>query len=201
MPIESARRRSSFPSLRSASSLVEVIMTRLISWFFIRSMMLGRPSWILRTISQGTPVSRRYLAVPEVATKPKPRLPRSRAIATTSFLCLSATDRKTFPCLGSFWPAAIWALAKAAAKVLSMPMTSPVERISGPRRVSAPGNLLKGRTTSLTATWGGWGSSVKLISWRVLPDMRSEAYLAMGCPTALATKGTVRDARGLASMM
>lgn len=42
---------------------------------------------------------------------------------------------------------------------------------------------------------------VKLMSLSVLPLISSEAYLAMGWPTALATKGTVRDARGLASMM
>jgi hypothetical protein len=31
-----------------------------------------------------------------------------------------------------------------------MPMTSPVERISGPRMMSTPGNLLNGKTLSLT---------------------------------------------------
>lgn len=39
------------------------------------------------------------------------------------------------------------------------------------------------------------------ISASDLPAMSSEAYLTMGWPTAFATKGTVRDARGLASMM
>ena len=82
-----------------------------------------------------------------------------------------------------------------------MPMTSPVERISGPNRVSAPGNLSKGRTASFTATWGRMGSSSNSISARVLPDMSSEAYLASGRPMALDTNGTVRLARGLASMM
>mmetsp|Transcript_894 Transcript_894/g.2081 ORF Transcript_894/g.2081 Transcript_894/m.2081 type:complete len:325 (-) Transcript_894:2193-3167(-) len=82
-----------------------------------------------------------------------------------------------------------------------MPITSPVERISGPSRVSAPTNLSKGSTASFTATWLILGSSVKWISSRVMPAISRLAYLAMGWPTALATKGTVREARGLASMM
>ena len=45
------------------------------------------------------------------------------------------------------------------------------------------------------------GSSVNPISGRVLPLMSKLAYLAMGCPTALATNGTVLEALGLASMM
>ena len=35
-----------------------------------------------------------------------------------------------------------------------MPMTSPVDRISGPRIRSTPGSLLKGNTASFTATYG-----------------------------------------------
>mmetsp|Transcript_14341 Transcript_14341/g.41816 ORF Transcript_14341/g.41816 Transcript_14341/m.41816 type:complete len:356 (-) Transcript_14341:2023-3090(-) len=119
-----------------------------------------------------------------------------------SALCLSVIVMNTLPDLGKRRPAAIAALAYAPAKVASMPMTSPVERISGPRSVSQPGNLLNGMTTSLTATWlVGSGSSVRPISGSVLPDMMSDAYFAIGWPTALATNGTVRDARGLASMM
>ena len=95
------------------------------------------------------------------------------------------------PVAGSFWPAAICALAYAAAKSMSMPITSPVDRISGPSSVSAPGNLLNGSTTSLTATCAGIGSSVNPSSGSVLPLMTREAYLAIGWPTALATKGTL----------
>ena len=35
-------------------------------------------------------------------------------------------------------PAAIWLLAKASPKVRSMPITSPVERISGPEHARRP---------------------------------------------------------------
>ncbi len=38
-----------------------------------------------------------------------------------------------------------------------MPITSPVERISGPRMVSTPGNFWNGNTDSLTATCMGQG--------------------------------------------
>ena len=53
---------------------------------------------------------------------------------------------------GSRSPAASWLLANASPKVVSMPMTSPVLRISGPSTVSASGNRLNGSTASLTAT-------------------------------------------------
>ena len=82
-----------------------------------------------------------------------------------------------------------------------MPITSPVERISGPKIVSVPGNLLKGNTASLTAIWLGVGSLVKLSDSKVLPDMIKEASFAKGTPVVFETKGTVREARGLASIM
>ena len=78
-------------------------------------------------------------------------------------------------------------------------MTSPVERISGPRMMSTPWNLLKGKTDSLTAQYFGHSSAVKPTSWRLLPAMTFAANLASGRPIALLTKGTVREARGLTS--
>ena len=61
-----------------------------------------------------------------------------RAMGTMSSLYLSTMVMNTLPLLGSFWPAAIAALAYALAKLWSMPITSPVLRISGPSSVSAP---------------------------------------------------------------
>ena len=58
---------------------------------------------------------------------------------------------KTLPARGRDVPAASWLLPNATASVASIPMTSPVERISGPRTTSTPGNLPKGKTDSLTA--------------------------------------------------
>ena len=64
-----------------------------------------------------------------------------------------------------------------------------------------PQKLVERQHTSFTDTCLGLGSEVNPSSFRVLPDMTREAYFAMGWPMALATKGTVRLARGLASMM
>ena len=51
---------------------------------------------------------------------------------------------------GSGVPALSWAFENASPKLSPTPMTSPVERISGPRIMSVPGNLLKGKTASFT---------------------------------------------------
>mmetsp|Transcript_26527 Transcript_26527/g.67486 ORF Transcript_26527/g.67486 Transcript_26527/m.67486 type:complete len:206 (+) Transcript_26527:894-1511(+) len=172
----SACLRRSLPSVRSTWSPEAVSIIMQISPFFIRSRGLGRPSWILNTCSQGMPASRSALAVPPVATRPNPRLPRSRAMGMMADLYLSAMVRNTLPERGSFMPAAMAALAYAPAKSVSMPMTSPVERISGPSSVSQPGNLRKGSTTSLTDTWAGLGSAVNLRDSRVaLPAMMRDA--------------------------
>ena len=72
---------------------------------------------------------------------------------------MSLTDRNTRPASGRIVPAPIWALRKAKAKVRSQPMTSPVERISGPRTGSTPGKRAKGRTASLTLNQGVFGSA------------------------------------------
>ena len=45
-------------------------------------------------------------------------------------------------------------MANAIPNESAMPMTSPVERISGPRTRSTPASLLKGKTASFTATYG-----------------------------------------------
>jgi hypothetical protein len=76
-----------------------------------------------------------------------------------------------------------------------------VERISGPRMVSVPGNFSKGSTASFTAIWVGTISWVTPKSTKVFPDITCTASLARGRPVAFDTKGTVREARGLASKM
>ena len=53
---------------------------------------------------------------------------------------------------GSRVEAASWLLAKAEGKSRSIPITSPVDRISGPSTMSTPGNLMNGKTDSLTDT-------------------------------------------------
>ena len=66
----------------------------------------------------------------------------------------------TVPFFGKALLAAIWLFAKAIGKLSAMPMTSPVERISGPRMMSTPGNLLKGNTLSFTEKYVGTTSCV-----------------------------------------
>ena len=60
------------------------------------------------------------------------------ATGAMASLNLSIMVMKILPLVGSFWPAAMAALANALLKSVSMPITSPVERISGPSNVSAP---------------------------------------------------------------
>ena len=92
----------------------------------------------------------------------------------------------------------------------AIPITSPVERISGPRTASTPRpstrrNLFHGRTASFTlipfATASpSAGSKPSSRSCAIeAPREILAAALASGTPVALLTNGTVRDARGLAS--
>jgi hypothetical protein len=96
----------------------------------------------------------RRSAVPPVAWMVKPMRARRRMGSMMVCLSSSRTETKMPPLAGSVGKrdaAAIWLLAKAISKERSIPMTSPVERISGPSTTSTPGNLLKGKTDSLTA--------------------------------------------------
>ena len=80
-----------------------------------------------------------------------------------------------------------------------MPITSPVDFISGPSTGSVPANLLNGNTASFTETKGGMISSVKPISSSVSPHMTRAACEASGTPIAFDTNGIVRLARGFTS--
>ena len=80
-----------------------------------------------------------------------------------------------------------------------MPITSPVLFISGPSTESAPAKRAKGSTASLTLTCSG-GPSGSSWSARRSPSISRQASFASGTPIALETKGTVREARGLASI-
>ena len=91
-------------------------------------------------------------AVPRVATMRKPHSCRLWAMAKAPALSESVTVMKTVPCCGSGTPAAACALANAVGKSRAMPMTSPVERISGPSSASEPSKRSNGSTASLTET-------------------------------------------------
>ena len=139
-------------------------------------------------------------AVPRVATSWKPRECSSRATATARGLSPFLTVMQTVPRVGRREPAPSWLFSIASPKVRPAPMTSPVDRISGPRMGSTPGNLLNGKTASLTEKYGGT-TSPRTFFWLASdwPTMQRAAILASGSPVALETKGTVRDARGLTS--
>ena len=97
---------------------------------------------------------------------------------------------------------ASWVLANAHGKFSAMPMTSPVDFISGPRMVSAPGKRPKGITASLTLKRSKRRSSLGRRSSAMLsPAMMRAAACAKGTPVAFEANGTVRLARGLASIM
>ena len=71
-----------------------------------------------------------------------------------------------------------------------MPITSPVDFISGPRITSVPGNLANGKTASLTDICCILGL-LSLKSDNFLPVIIKEAILTRGIPIDLATNGIV----------
>ncbi len=161
------------------------------------------------------PLRRSTAAVPLVARIVKPRSTSRLTGKSIARLSRLATETKIAPERGSAEPPPCWALLNAVPKFVSMPITSPVERISGPRSESTAmpslvRNRVKGSTASLhdigacsgIAPPSPVGGSIpsSRSSCTVAPSMTRAAALAIGTPVALATKGTVREARGLASM-
>ena len=120
-------------------------------------------------------------------------------IGATEALSRSLTVTKIAPERGSAFSAASCALANARPNDSEMPITSPVERISGPRIGSNSRNFLNGKTASFTLKNGGTISSVKPISASVSPHMTRAATEASGTPIAFDTNGIVRLARGFTS--
>ena len=116
---------------------------------------------------------------------------------TTFLLSLFFTLRNTLPSNGRFCPAPSWDFQKAAPKLKSMPMTSPVDFISGPRIVSTPKNLLKGKTDSLTAKCFTSTSRSMPRSFSFMPGHELRRHFRPLDPVALLTKGTVLDRPGV----
>lgn len=118
----------------------------------MRSTAFGAPSDTLSTTFTGMPRLVSAAAVPRVAWMAKPSACSRCARMVAADLSLSHTERKTSPSVGSARPAAATALPNASGKVSAIPITSPVDLISGPSCVSVPGNRPNGRTASLTLT-------------------------------------------------
>jgi hypothetical protein len=130
------------------------LITRSTSPRAIRSTTVSPPSETFATRATGTPARSRTPAVPLVARRRKPRSASRFAGKTIARLSRLATDTKTVPSVGSDVPVATNALARAVPASASMPITSPVERISGPSTVSTPGNRPKGSTAAFTEVYG-----------------------------------------------
>src|SRR5436309_12061160 len=103
-------------------------------------------------------------------------------------------------------PALSCALENGSPKFSPTPITSPVERISGPSAGSTPGNLLNGNTGDFTKLCGTgrhpeYRPPVRYVKSRsFLPVISPTAIFGSGTPVALATNGTVREARGFTSI-
>ena len=164
----------------------------------IPSTMLGLPSCILRIISDSIPRLARNSWVPCVALILKPNLANCSATSYTAGRSLGDTVIKMVPSEGSNCCAATCALKKASPKESAIPSTSPVERISGPRTGSTSGNMLNGKTASLTPKYGII-RDLRPSSSSFLPNISWVATLAMETLQTFDTSGTVREARGLAS--
>src|SRR5262245_64802607 len=79
----------------------------------------------------------------------------------TASLSVSLTLTKTLPRLGNGGGAAICDLAYARPRSTSMPITSPVDFISGPSEISRPSYRRNGNTASFTEKCLGTISFVK----------------------------------------
>ena len=81
-----------------------------------------------------------------------------------------------------------------------MPITSPVDFISGPSTKSTPSNLLNGNTDSLTLkVFKSFTLKFFRMSFNRSPVITLAAILAMGILLAFATNGTVLLALGFTS--
>src|SRR3970282_1068572 len=65
-----------------------------------------------------------------------------------------------------------------------MPITSPVDFISGPSTASTPGNFTNGKTDSLTAMWASSRDSTAAYGASGWPSITRVATLASGSPSA-----------------
>ena len=116
----------------------------------------------------------------------------------------SASDRNTVPSVGSSVPAASSALKNALPNVMSMPITSPVRAHLRPERGVDLGEAAERQHRLLDRDVTVRRRLAQQPSLRssasVAPSITRVATLASGTPVALATNGTVRLARGLASI-
>ena len=151
---------------------------------------MGRPSPTLKTEVQSIPFSIRNFAVPFVAMILKLSSARSFMTGSALFLSISLIEIKAVPSFGTVYPSDCIAFKNAIPGSLSIPITSPVDFISGPKNTFSSLNFLNGSTAFLTAI------CLKLFSFRLkslsfLPTDNCAAIFANGTLLYLLTKGTV----------
>ena len=122
--IEAESKIDSLPSV--------VFITRLTSLFFIKSTILGLPSITFFIWLTLKPIFFITLAVPLVAIKLKSCSTSEGTISDKNCLSVSLTLIKTDPSFGISTPAPTSAFSKASANEFPIPITSPVDLISGP---------------------------------------------------------------------
>ncbi len=115
-------------------------------------MTCGDPSAILLIAFTGTPIREIACAVPRVAMIWNPMSQKRAASCVAAGLSVSVTVMNTVPSIGSDTPAAACAFPNAVGKSAAIPITSPVDFISGPSTASAPANRANGSTASFTLT-------------------------------------------------
>src|SRR6201993_1060195 len=100
---------------------------------------------------------------------------------------------KTAPVEGIGLPALICAFKNASPKLTPTPITSPVDRISGPSAGSTPGNFANGNTGDFTKHCGTGNTPETRPPVRdansasFLPSIRPTAIFGRGTPVALLT--------------
>ena len=152
----------------------------------------------MKICSQGTPFLEKYFAVPSVAIISNPILIKSLAAYNASLLSALLTEIKAVPFLGTVYPSDCIAFKNATPTLSLIPITSPVDFISGPKKTFSSLNFLNGSTAFLTAI------CLCLIffnpkSFNFFPTDNCAAILANGILPYLLTKGTVLLDRGFTS--
>ena len=163
--------------------------------------MWGLPSVTLLMVFTLKPSFLIYSEVPDVATISNPAFIISGTNLSRYFLSDALTLINTTPDRLRILLAPFWAFAYASPKFGPMPITSPVDFISGPRIGSTWGNLSNGITASFTKERSFGSFEENFCCIKVLPIIALEATFAREWPIALEIKGTVLDARGLTSII
>ena len=164
------------------------------------STMCGRPSDTLLIFCGGMPCSVRKRAVPPVACTLKPSAVSRRIVFDAPAACRRRAPRRR-PCHPSatLAPRAELALGEGRLEgAIEADDLAGRAHFRPQHRVDA-GEAREGKHRFLDADVAEFAPRLKSKVASRSPAMTRAAILAIGLPTTLATKGTVREARGLTS--